>query len=96
MHNAMSSLQRTVHEYYLALITLFTVNNNYLPLIKLFIVNNNNNNLLNSLIVNDISLTCDKTIKSLLVVFPVHKIHNSFFSTLRNVGVDITIPELQP
>ena len=40
----MSSLQRTIHEYYLALLTLFTVNNNYLPLIKLNIVNNNNNN----------------------------------------------------
>ena len=38
-HTAMSSLQRTVYEYYLPLIKLFTVDNNYLPLITLFTVN---------------------------------------------------------
>ena len=47
----------------LALIELITVNNYYLPLTKLFII----------LIVNDISLTCDKTIKSHLVVFMTAK-----------------------
>ena len=43
---------------------LFTVNNNYLLLIK--ILTNNESHNWNSL--NDISLTCDKTIKSHLVV----------------------------
>ena len=37
----MLSLQRTVHEYYLPLIKLFTVNNNDLPLIKILTVNDN-------------------------------------------------------
>ena len=45
---------------------LFTVNNNYLPLIKILTVNESHN--WNSLTVNDISLTCNKTIKSHLVV----------------------------
>ena len=35
----MSSLFRTVMEFHLALMKLFTVNNNYLPLTKIFTVN---------------------------------------------------------
>ena len=35
----MSSLYRTVNEYHLPLMKLFTVNNDCLPLIKIFTVN---------------------------------------------------------
>ena len=41
VYTTMSSFQRTVNEYHLALIKLFTVNSSNLRLIKLFTVNKN-------------------------------------------------------
>ena len=65
VHTAMSSLQRTVHEYLLPLIIItyrYTVNN-YLPLIKLrlFTVNNNYLLLIKLFTVNNNNLPLMKT-----------------------------------
>ena len=58
----------------LVLMSLFTANNSYLPLVKMFTINkifavNEYNQMLTKAInVNNKLLTCDKTIKSHLVV----------------------------
>ena len=85
----------TVRNYYLLLIEIFTINIDNIPLMKLFTFNKNINGLKNLLSVKDLSLTCEKTIKSYLIVNYTLFYKQRFFSTQPQCCLTFSWIELQ-
>ena len=85
----------TVRSYYLLLIEIFTINIDNIPLMKLFTFNKNINGLKNLLSVKDLSLTCEKTIKSYLIVNYTLFYKQRFFSTQPQCCLTFSWIELQ-
>ena len=85
----------TVRSYYLLLIEIFTINIDNIPLMKLFTFNKIINGLKNLLSVKDLSLTCEKTIKSYLIVNYTLFYKQRFFSTQPQCCLTFSWIELQ-